>query len=141
MATNTTTDFKILAKVVLDVDDIQKQLNEAANKAKNIKFKVTSDGADSAKRGIDEIGDSAQKAAKSVDDLNLTFNVANEVFQTAKDVVGDLVQEVYTLNDAMTEFKKVSSLRDGQLDAYVDKLAELGKQVGRTGKPNRSEPE
>lgn len=141
MATNTATDFKILAKVVLDAKDIQAQLNSAVNKAKNIKLKVTSDGADSAKRGLDDIDSSAQNAAKSVDDLNLTFNVANEVFQTAKDVVGDLVQEVYTLNDAMTEFKKVSSLDDGQLDAYVDKLSELGKQVGRTGKPNRSEPE
>lgn len=141
MATNSTTDFKILAKVVLDAADIQKQLNDAANKARNIKIKVSSDGAESARRGLDDIDDSAQKAAKSVDDLNLTFNVANEVFQTAREVVGDLVQEVYTLNDAMTEFKKVSSLRDGELDAYVDKLSELGRQVGRTGKPNRSEPE
>lgn len=141
MATNSTTDFTILARVKLDASDIQKQLDDAGKKVKDIQIKVRTDGADSAQRGLEDIGDSADKAAKSVDNLNLTFNVANEVFQVAREVVGDLVQEVYTLNDAMTEFKKVSDLRDGQLDAYVDKLSELGKQVGRTGKPNRSEPE
>lgn len=141
MATNSTTDFTILARVKLDASDIQKQLDDAGKKVKDIQIKVRTDGTDSAQRGLEDIGDSADKAAKSVDNLNLTFNVANEVFQVAKEVVGDLVQEVYTLNDAMTEFKKVSDLRDGQLDAYVDKLSKLGKQVGRTGKPNRSEPE
>lgn len=141
MATNSTTDFTILARVKLDASDIQKQLDDAGKKVKDIQIKVRTDGADSAQRGLEDIGDSADRAAKSVDNLNLTFNVANEVFQVAREVVGDLVQEVYTLNDAMTEFKKVSDLRDGQLDVYVDKLSELGKQVGRTGKPNRSEPE
>lgn len=141
MAANSTTDFTILARVKLDASDIQKQLDDAGKKVRDIQIKVRTDGTDSAQRGLEDIGDSADKAAKSVDNLNLTFNVANEVFQVAREVVGDLVQEVYTLNDAMTEFKKVSDLRDGQLDAYVDKLSELGKQVGRTGKPNRSEPE
>ena len=141
MATNSTTDFTILARVKLDASDIQKQLDDAGKKVKDIQIKVRTDGADSAQRGLEDIGDSADRAAKSVDNLNLTFNVANEVFQVAREVVGDLVQEVYTLNDAMTEFKKVSDLRDGQLDVYVDKLSELGKQVGRTGKPTRSEPE
>lgn len=139
MASNT--DFSILARVVLDASDIQKQLNQAASKVKEAKIKISTDGLDSASKGMDELDKSAQSASKSVDDLNLTFNVANEMFQMAKNAVSDLVQEVYALNDSLTEFKKVSDLRGSGLDNYLDQLTELGKQVGRTGKPNRSEPE
>lgn len=139
MASNT--DFSILARVKLDASDIQKQLDDATKKVKQTNIKITTEGLDSATRGMKDLDDSAQSTNKSVEDLNLTFNVANEIFQMAKDVVGDLVQEVYTLNDSLTEFKKVSDLRGSGLDNYLDQLQELGKQVGRTGKPNRSEPE
>lgn len=135
------TDFSILARVVLDASDIQKQLNQAASKEKATNIKITTEGLDSATRGMKDLDDSAQSTNKSVEDLNLTFNVANEMFQMAKNAVSDLVQEVYTLNDSLTEFKKVSDLRGSGLDNYLDQLQELGKQVGRTGKPNRSEPE
>ena len=45
------------------------------------------------------------------------------------------------MDESLTEFKKVSTLSGNELDRYVDKLSEAGKQVARTGKPNRSEPE
>lgn len=135
------TDFTILARVKLDASDIQKQLDDAAKKVKETKIKITTEGIDSANSVMRELDDNVKKTSQSVDDLNLTFNVANEMFQMAKDAVGDLVQEVYTLNDSLTEFKKVSDLRGSGLDNYFDQLTELGKQVGRTGKPNRSEPE
>lgn len=135
------TDFSILARVVLDVSDIQKQLNNAAKNIKATNIEFTTKGLDDANSGMRDLDDNVKNTTKSVDDLNLTFNVANEMFQRAKDVVGDLVQEVYTLNDSLTEFKKVSDLRGSGLDNYLDQLTELGKQVGRTGKPNRSEPE
>ena len=46
-----------------------------------------------------------------------------------------MVDSVFSLDDAMTELKKVSDLGGSALDDYVDKLTQMGLEVGRTGKP------
>ena len=51
------------------------------------------------------------------------------------------VGQTMEMDESLTEYKKVSTLSGYELDRYVDKLSEAGKQVARTGKPNRSEPE
>ena len=129
MASNT--DYSILAKVVLDLNNIQSQLNKAS---KSVKFDVDT-------KSFDGVVSGANKASEAVNDLGLTFNVANEMFTKSIDLIGDFVDQVYTMNGAITEFKKVSDLRGSGLDSYVQSLSEMGKTVARTGKPNRSEPE
>ena len=49
-------------------------------------------------------------------------------------------ESVVALNEAQTELKKVSDLTGDSLDAYTEKLSKMGLDVGRAGKPNRSEP-
>ena len=44
------------------------------------------------------------------------------------------------LDTSITEFRKVSDLSGSALDDYVSTLSKMGLAVGRTGKPNRSEP-
>lgn len=129
MASNN--DYSILAKVVLDLNNIQSQLNKAS---KSVKFDVDT-------KSFDGVVSGANKASEAVNDLGLTFNVANEMFTKSIDLIGDFVDQVYTMNGAITEFKKVSDLRGSGLDSYVQSLSEMGKTVARTGKPNRSEPE
>ena len=51
-----------------------------------------------------------------------------------------MYEQVKNLDDAMTDFKKVSDLQGAALDKYVAKLSQSGREVARTGKPNRSEP-
>ena len=46
-----------------------------------------------------------------------------------------MVDQVYELDSAMTEFQKVSNLRGRDLDDYQQKLSEIGRTVARTGKP------
>lgn len=67
-----------------------------------------------------------------LDDVNLTFNVANQLFRDSIELIGSLTNEVYKLDGALTEFKKVSDLSGTALDNYIDELFVLGSEVART---------
>lgn len=67
-----------------------------------------------------------------LDDVNLTFNVANQLFRDSIELIGSLTNEVYKLDGALTEFRKVSDLSGTALDDYVDKLSTMGSEVART---------
>ena len=136
MASNN--DYSILAKVVLDLNNIQSQLNNAAKK---VTFKVDGKGIRSVTAELDTMSTATQQASKHAEDLGLTYQQARLIMDKCVDTISSMVEQVYTLNSAMTEFKKVSDLRGSGLESYVQSLSEKGKTVARTGKPNRSEPE
>ena len=136
MASNN--DYSILAKVVLDLNNIQSQLNNAAKK---VTFKVDGKGIRSVTAELDTMSTATQQASKHAEDLGLTYQQARLIMDKCVDTISSMVEQVYTLNSAMTEFKKVSDLRGSGLEDYVQGLSEMGKTVARTGKPNRSEPE
>ena len=136
MASNN--DYSILAKVVLDLNNIQSQLNNAAKK---VTFKVDGKGIRSVTAELDTMSTATQQASKHAEDLGLTYQQARLIMDKCVDTISSMVEQVYTFNSAMTEFKKVSDLRGSGLEGYVQSLSEMGKTVARTGKPNRSEPE
>ena len=136
MASNN--DYSILAKVVLDLNNIQSQLNNAAKK---VTFKVDGKGIRSVTAELDTMSTATQQASKHAEDLGLTYQQARLIMDKCVDTISSMVEQVYTLNSAMTEFKKVSDLRGSGLEDYVQSLSEMGKTVARTGKPNLSEPE
>ena len=136
MASNN--DYSILAKVVLDLNNIQSQLNNAAKK---VTFKVDGKGIRSVTAELDTMSTATQQASKHAENLGLTYQQARLIMDKCVDTISSMVEQVYTLNSAMTEFKKVSDLRGSGLEDYVQSLSEMGKTVARTGKPNRSEPE
>lgn len=136
MASNN--DYSILAKVVLDLNNIQSQLNNAAKK---VTFKVDGKGIRSVTAELGDMSTATQQASKHAEDLGLTYQQARLIMDKCVDTISSMVEQVYTLNGAMTEFKKVSDLRGSGLESYVQSLSEMGKTVARTGKPNRSEPE
>ena len=136
MASNN--DYSILAKVVLDLNNIQSQLNNAAKK---VTFKVDGKGIRSVTAELDTMSTATQQASKHAEDLGLTYQQARLIMDKCVDTISSMVEQVYTLNSAMTEFKKVSDLRGSGLEDYVQSLSKMGKTVARTGKPNRSEPE
>ena len=47
--------------------------------------------------------------------------------------MGDMVKNVYELDGALTEFKKVSELSGKGLEQYTDQAYKAGKTVARTG--------
>lgn len=116
-------NYKILVDVELQTKQIEQQLTNVSKKAK-----------------IDIDTKSVRQASQDIRDLELDFNAANEVFSKTVDIIGSLAEQVLELDNALTEYRKVSDLSGQALDDYVDKLSKVGLTVGRTGKPNRSEP-
>lgn len=129
-------NYSIIVDAELDLKKIKEQLKEVASNGVDLKVH----GAAQGKKEIDDVTKSTRQLNEAGQDLELTFNVAHEVFSKFLSVVKDMVGQVYELDAALTEFKKVSDLSGSALDDYVDKLSQLGQEVGRTGKPNRSEP-
>lgn len=129
-------NYSVVVQAELDLKKIKEQLKEVASNGVDLKVH----GAAQGKKEIDDVTKSTRRLNKTGQDLELTFNVAHEVFSNFLSVVKDMAGQVYELDAALTEFKKVSDLSGSALDDYVDKLSQLGQEVGRTGKPNRSEP-
>lgn len=130
------TNYSIIVDAEIDLKKIKEQLKEVASNGVDLKVH----GAAQGKKEIDDVTKSTRQLNETGQDLELTFNVAHEVFSKFLSVVKDMAGQVYELDAALTEFKKVSDLSGSALDDYVDKLSQLGQEVGRTGKPNRSEP-
>ena len=64
--------------------------------------------------------------------IGLTFQEANLIMSKSLDIIESMVDQVYELDGALTEFKKVSDLTGKSLDNYIDKLSELGNLTSRT---------
>lgn len=127
-----TSNFSVLVDLVPDVSSLKKKL-----KNQNIEIKVGVTGTEKVK----DINTAVQDNAKAVEDAALTWQQYREMLNLATRAIESFVGQTMKMDESLTEFKKVSTLSGNELDRYVDKLSEAGKQVARTGKPNRSEPE
>ena len=121
----TRSNYSILVDVELDTSNIQKQLD------KNAKVQLNTTDAIKSLLGLDN----------AMEDTNLTFQAANEVFSTTKDILMSMVNQVYELDSAIIEFQKVSDLTGDALDNYVQKLNDMGNSVAKTGKPKCQAPD
>lgn len=110
------TAWAIRVGVDLDTSDIQSQLNKAT---KGTKVNLDTNGAQGS---LDKLNNK----------FNITYQMANKIYQMSKQAIGAMVQEVYTVDKALTEFKKVSDLRGNDLEEYSKGLAESGRAVART---------
>lgn len=121
----TRSNYSILVDVELDTSNIQKQLD------KNAKVQLNTTDAIKSLLGLDN----------AMEDTSLTFQAANEVFSTTKDILMSMVNQVYELDSAIIEFQKVSDLTGEPLDNYVQKLNSMGDSVAKTGKPKCQAPD
>lgn len=129
-------NFSILVDVELQTNTIRQQL-QAATKGIKLDLKSTD-----ASKGLKDIESSAKNTKNAVDELNdsgqavgLTFQEANLIFSRSVEAISSMVDQVYQMNSALIEFRKVSDLSGESLDKYVTQLQEMGSTVARTGKP------
>lgn len=115
--------YSILVGAELDTKAIEEKLKSLE---KGIKFKVDASGLDGIKKSADE-------SANAMSNLGLTFQEANLILSKSTDVISTMVERVFALDDALTEFAKVSDLSGASLDKYVTKLEQMGSTVARTG--------
>ena len=115
-------NYSILVDVELETSTIKKQLNDAS---KNVVINFDT------KQAVENVND----LTDSVSEMGLTYQEANMIMSRSLEIIGSMVSQVFELDTALTEFKKVSDLSGSSLEAYVDKLTEMGSAVARTGKP------
>lgn len=115
------TNFTILVDAeIQNISQITKQLQSLG---KSTKF------------NIDVNASGLKDAALNAENMGLSFQQANAIMTTSIDIISSMVDQVFEMNDALTEFQKVSNLAGTSLDSYVDKLTQMGDEVARTGKP------
>lgn len=135
------TNYNILVGVEFAKGEVQKQLDTLVKKLdKKVPLDVSVPNGKEVASTMNNISDATKKASSAAEDLNLTFNVANEMFRTSIDLINSFVGQVRELDDAIVDFRKVSDLSGDSLDAYVQKLSKMGTKVARIGKLNQSEP-
>ena len=103
-------NYRILVGVELDVSDIQRQLNAAS---RNIRLNLDSNIADesrAASDGLDNIRDSANNAGNAVNNSNKSFMEAGLIYsayykaiELATDAIKAMVEQVFELDAAITE--------------------------------------
>ena len=130
-------NYSILADVVLKLGNIQSQLNQKVYK---VPAKVEVEGATETQKQFKDTEKATQDLDKSTKNLEVTYQQFRQVLDGTVKILSSMKEQVLELDKAQTEFKKVSDLSGSSLDAYQKKLSKMGQEVGRTGKPNRSEP-
>lgn len=63
----------------------------------------------------------------------IQFGATTAAIRGVTSGMGDMVRNVYELDGALTEFKKVSDLSGKGLENYTDQAYKVGKTVARTG--------
>lgn len=130
-------NYSILADVVLKLGNIQSQLNQKVYK---VPAKVEVEGATETQKQFKDTEKATQDLDESTKNLEVTYQQFRQVLDSTVKILSSMKEQVLELDKAQTEFKKVSDLSGVSLDAYQKKLSKMGQEVGRTGKPNRSEP-
>lgn len=122
--------------------DVDLDLKQIESKLKSQKYGITLDtsGVKGAKDVIDKTTQSTQNLGDATENVAVTYQQFRQVLDLATDALSNMYEQVKNLDSATTELKKVSDLQGASLDKYVSKLSKMGQTVGRTGKPNRSEP-
>lgn len=97
---------------------------------KNTKpFKSYVAGAQQAERANKRFGATTLDITKKV----IQFGATTAVIRGVTSGVGDMVRNVYELDGALTEFKKVSDLSGKGLERYTDQAFKVGRTVAKTG--------
>lgn len=131
----TNSNYSVIIDAELELKKAKQQLNEFKKDNKlNLDLRVTGG------KSLREATSQTQDLDNSTKDLMFTYQQLRQVLDSVIDVTEKMYTSVKNLDDAQTEFKKVSDLNGQALDNYTTKLSDMGKSVARTGKPNRSEP-
>lgn len=110
--------------VVGDIDKQNKKLKE--NTRQTRRNEQATIGATKAKK---KFGSTTLDITKKV----AQFGAVTAVIRGVTDGIGDMVQNVYELDKALTEFKKVSDLSGKGLEEYTSQAYETGRTVAKTG--------
>lgn len=132
MATNR--NYSITLSTLMDMSGAQKDYENFKKKieGKKINLNPNAKGMKDATASVKDLDKSLKNQDQTLGANLLTFQAANMILSQTVDIVSAVVEQVYELNTAQTEFKKVSDLTGASLDNYTQKLSEMGRKVART---------
>ena len=94
-------------------------------------------------KNLNSVASASEKSAKGMksfgaETLGVTkkvvqFGAITAIIRGVTSGMGDMVKNVYELDGALTEFRKVSDLSGKGLEKYTDQAYKVGKTVARTG--------
>ena len=111
--------WKIKVGVELDTSEIDAELQKKSGKRKM-------DADVSGEERLDEL-------RGKVKDVGLEYQQYKIILDKCIDTIKSMAEQTIKLDTAQTELRKVSDLSGKSLDNYTKKLADMGKQVGRSG--------
>lgn len=132
MATNR--HYSITMGTLLDLTGAWKDYEnfKKAVEGKQVKFDIDSKGIKQTGQEVDNLDRSLRTQDETLTGNLLTFQAANMLLSKTVDILSSMVDEVFALNAAQIEFRKVSDLSGAALDNYTQKLGKMGRQVART---------
>lgn len=111
--------WKIKVGVELDTSEIDTELQK---KSGTIKMDADVSGEEK-----------LDKLQGKVKDVGLEYQQYKIILDKCIDTIKSMAEQTIKLDTAQTELRKVSDLSGKSLDNYTKKLADMGKQVGRSG--------
>jgi hypothetical protein len=136
------TKFEVLLSAKLDdnsVSDIQKQL-DSISKGTTLKINADNSQVNNLKQSLTDLGNSAKEAkthTQGLDDIIQKFSswqIVGDVIHGVKNAMQDMVQQVFDLDESLTELDKVTDLTSGGLQSLTNDAFTVGEQIGATGK-------
>lgn len=136
------TKFEVLLSASLDknsVKDIQAQL-DSISKGTTFKINADSSSVNSLNKALNDLGTSAKNAkahTQGLDDIISKFSswqIVGDVIHGVKNAMGDMVQQIFDLDESLVELSKVSDLSGDSLQSFADDAFKVGEQIGATGK-------
>lgn len=128
-------NYQVVFSATIDAKQLQAEANKIAGKTKlNLNSKGITDFGNAAKSSSGMLGEFTSQ----LNNLGSTipkvaaFGVATAAIGAFTAAASDAVSQVFELDSAITEFRKVSELSGEGLEEYTDKLANLGSEVART---------
>lgn len=135
------TKFTVLVSAGLDknaASDIQKQLNDIS-KGTSLKLNADTSQVDSLKKSLNDVGSAAKESSAHVQGLSdivskfSSWQIVGDVIHGVKDAMQDMVQQVFDLDESLTELDKVTDLSSQGLQDLADDAFEVGEKIGATG--------
>ncbi len=135
VGSKTTIDIKVNADTKA-IDNLKTSINDISESAKQY-----SSNSSSANQANEKLATTADKASKSTNALAGYLERTKKVFDfglsTASlgllyGAINEAKDAIIEFDGELTNFKKVSDLSGESLDAYTQKLGEIGLEVGRT---------
>lgn len=131
MATNR--HYVITVGTAADLSGLEKDLDKALKKPRTIKVNAKDTEVKNTTKSVKDLDNALKDQDSTMQGNLLTFQAANMILSKTIDIMSSMVEQVYKLNGAVTEYKKVTDLTGDSLDKYVNKLSTMGREVARTG--------